>query len=179
MKPLLSLSRAIDDLNRAFGWIADALVLLACFISAGNAVSRYLFSASSNAWLEIQWYMFSGIFLLGAAYTLKKNEHVRVDIIYSAVGPRTRLYIDIFGIVLFLMPAMLFMAYSSWFFFYDSFLYDETSQNAGGIVRWPVKILMPIGFLSVALQGISELIKRVAALQGLIDLEVDYERPVQ
>ena len=179
MKGFLALSRAIDDLNRGFGWIADALVLLACLISAGNAVSRYLFNISSNAWLEIQWYMFSGIFLLGAAYTLKKNEHVRVDILYSAVGPRGRLYIDIFGILFFLLPSMLFLAWSSWHFFYSSFIFSEGSSNAGGLLRWPVKILMPVGFLSVALQGISELIKRIAALRSLISVDTEYEKPVQ
>ena len=179
MKSLLRFSEAVDKLNRGFGEIANWLVLLACLISAGNATSRYLFSASSNAWLEIQWYMFSGMFLLGASYTLKVNEHVRVDLVYANVSDRTRLWIDLLGIIFFLLPATVILAYMTWPCFLDSFYRGETSANAGGLIRWPVKILLPIGFFLLTLQGLSELIKRVAALKGLLKLDTKYEAPQQ
>jgi TRAP-type mannitol/chloroaromatic compound transport system permease small subunit len=179
MGALLAISRSIDYVNKQFGHLAAWLVLLAALISAGNAMSRYAISASSNAWLEIQWYLFSGMFLLGASYTLKINEHVRVDIVYAAVGHRTRLWIDTLGMVFFLFPAMVLLAWLSWPFFLDSWTRGEMSSNAGGLTRWPVKLLMPIGFALVALQGISELIKRVAALVGHTDFETGYERPLQ
>jgi TRAP-type mannitol/chloroaromatic compound transport system permease small subunit len=176
---LLRFSRVVDAVNERFGWIANWLVLLACFISAGNAASRYAFSMSSNAWLEIQWYMFSGMFLLGASYTLKVNEHVRVDLIYANVSDRTRLWIDVFGLILFLLPATIMLAWMTWPFFYESWIRDEMSGNAGGLIRWPVKLLLPIGFALLSLQGLSELIKRIAALRGLIRLETKYEAPQQ
>jgi TRAP-type mannitol/chloroaromatic compound transport system permease small subunit len=179
MNALLAFSRAVDWLNEKFGIIADYLVLLACFISAGNATSRYLISLSSNAWLEVQWYMFSGMFLLGASYTLKKNEHVRVDLIYANVSDRGRLYIDIGGLIVFLLPAMAMLVIMTWPFFLDSWVRNETSGNAGGLTRWPVKILMPVGFALITLQGLSELIKRFAALRGLITIETKYEKPQQ
>jgi TRAP-type mannitol/chloroaromatic compound transport system permease small subunit len=179
MSALLVLSRGIDAFNKVFGQLAEWLVLVAALISAGNAAARYLFNASSNAWLEIQWYMFSGMFLLGAAYTLKHNEHVRVDLIYSSVSDRARLWIDIFGLVFFLLPAMTILAYMGWPFFYDAFERGEISGNAGGLLRWPVKLIMPVGFTLVALQGVSELIKRVAALRGLMVLETKYDKPLQ
>jgi TRAP-type mannitol/chloroaromatic compound transport system permease small subunit len=176
---LLKLSRAIDHVNDRFGVIANWLVLLACLISAGNAASRYLFSASSNAWLEVQWYMFAGMVLLGGPYTLKVNEHVRVDLVYAYVSPRTRLWIDVFGLVFFLLPATIILAKMTWPFFLDAWARDEQSNNAGGLVRWPVKLLMPVGFAFLSAQGISELIKRFAALRGLVELETRYDRPLQ
>ena len=179
MQPLLHLAKAIDELNRRFGQVAAWLVLLAALISAGNAASRYLFNASSNAWLEIQWYMFSGIFLLGAAYTLSQNEHVRVDIVYGNVSDRARLWIDVFGLVFFLLPAMVILAWMGWPFFLDAYLRNETSSNAGGLLRWPVKLLLPLGCGLVALQGVSELIKRIAALRGIVRVETRYEKPLQ
>jgi len=179
MDSLLAFSRTIDWLNEKFGIVADYLVLIACFISAGNATSRYLINLSSNAWLEVQWYMFSGMFLLGASYTLKKNEHVRVDLVYANVSERMRLYIDIGGLVLFLLPAMTMLILMTWPFFLDSWFRNETSANAGGLIRWPVKILMPVGFALITLQGLSELIKRFAALQGRITIETKYEKPQQ
>lgn len=179
MGALLAFSRGVDWLNAKFGIVADWLVLLACLISAGNATSRYLISLSSNAWLEVQWYMFSGMFLLGASYTLKMNEHVRVDLVYANVSDRGRLYIDVFGLVFFLLPAMAMLAWMTWPFFLDSWVRNEISANAGGLIRWPAKILMPIGFLLVTLQGLSEIVKRVAALQGLIQLETKYDKPLQ
>jgi TRAP-type mannitol/chloroaromatic compound transport system permease small subunit len=176
---LLRFSRVIDSINERFGRLANWLVLLACLISAGNATSRYAISLSSNAWLEIQWYMFSGMFLLGAAYTLKVNEHVRVDLVYANVSERTRLWIDVFGFIMFLLPATIMLALMTWPFFYESWIRGEMSGNAGGLIRWPVKLLMPVGFFMLSLQGVSELIKRIAALKGLIRLDTRYEAPQQ
>ena len=179
MSVLLGLSRAIDWVNAQFGVIANWLVLLACLISAGNAASRYLFSVSSNGWLEIQWYMFGGMVLLGAPYTLKMNEHVRVDLIYGMVSERTRIWIDIIGGFLFLLPICVILTYFTWPWFVESWTINEASSNAGGLVRWPVKLLLPVGFALMALQGISEIIKRIAALEHVIDIEFKYEKPLQ
>jgi TRAP-type mannitol/chloroaromatic compound transport system permease small subunit len=179
VNPLLGLSRAIDALNEKFGWIADWLVLLSCLISAANAFSRYAFAISSNAWLEIQWYMFGALVMLGASYTLKRNEHVRVDILYANVSTRTQIKIDIFGCILFLLPATIIMAYLSWPVFHNSWAQGEVSANAGGLIRWPIKIFLPIGFALLTLQGISELIKRIAMLTGHMQADLHYERPLQ
>ena len=179
MNPLLALSRWIDALNEKFGWVADWLVLLSCLISAGNAFSRYAFGISSNAWLEIQWYMFAAVVMLGASYTLKKNEHVRVDIVYANVSTRRQIGIDIFGFVLFMLPATVIMAYLCWPIFHNSWAIGETSSNAGGLIRWPVKLVLPVGFALLSLQGISELIKRIAMLTGHIKADLHYERPLQ
>ena len=179
MRRWLALSRGIDALNEKLGVIADWLVLLSCLISAANAFSRYAFSISSNAWLEIQWYMFGTLVLLGASYTLKKNEHVRVDIVYSNISTRRQIWIDIVGGVLFLLPATLILTYLSWPVFYNSFMQGEISSNAGGLLRWPIKIFLPIGFALLSLQGISELIKRVAILRGDMKADLHYERPLQ
>jgi TRAP-type mannitol/chloroaromatic compound transport system permease small subunit len=179
MNHLLALSRAIDFLNEKLGWIADWLVLLSCLISAGNAFSRYAFGISSNAWLEIQWYMFGALVMLGASYTLKKNEHVRVDIVYSNVSTRRQIGIDIFGFILFMLPATAIMTYLSWPIFHNSWMLGEVSGNAGGLLRWPIKIFLPIGFALLTLQGISELIKRIAMLSGHMKADLHYERPLQ
>ena len=179
MEGLLKLSRAIDYVNDRFGEIANWLVLFACLISAGNAASRYLFSASSNAWLEVQWYMFAGMVLLGGPYTLKLNEHVRVDLVYSALSERARIWIDIIGCLLFLLPICIILTYFTWSWFAESWRIDETSSNAGGLVRWPVKLILPVGFALMALQGISEIIKRIAALEHVIEADFKYEKPLQ
>jgi TRAP-type mannitol/chloroaromatic compound transport system permease small subunit len=179
VKGLLVLSREIDRLNEKFGVIANWLVLLACLISAGNAGSRYLFSASSNAWLEIQWYMFAGMVLLGAPYTLKMNEHVRVDLLYGMVSDRTRIWIDVVGGFLFLLPICVILTYFTWPWFVESWRIGEISSNAGGLIRWPVKLMLPVGFALMALQGISEIIKRIAALEHVIEAEFKYEKPLQ
>lgn len=155
------------------------MVLICCLISAGNAGSRYLFSESSNGWLEIQWYLFAGMVLLGAPYTLKMNEHVRVDLVYGSVSERTRLWIDIVGGLLFLLPICLILTYLTWSWFLVSWTGNEQSQNAGGLVRWPVKLILPLGLALMAAQGISEIIKRIAALEQLIDVEFKYEKPLQ
>ena len=179
LEAFISLSGLIDRVNRAFAIVAAVLVFFSCMISAGNAVSRYALSISSNAWLEIQWQMFAGIFLLGAPYVLKLNEHVRVDIIYGGRSDRTKLWIDVFGIIFFLFPATALMAYMGYGFFETSFLRGEMSSNAGGLPLWPVKAILPLGFALLFLQGISELIKRIAALQGDATMAVVYEKPLQ
>lgn len=179
MVHLLKLATVIDRINRFFAHIAAALVLLACLISAGNAISRYLFSLSSNAFLEIQWQMFAGIFLLGAPYVLKLNEHVRVDLFYGSASPRRKLWIDVFGFIIFFFPATITMMLMAWPFFMDSFNAGEQSSNAGGLPLWPVKFVLPFGFLLLTLQGFAELVRRVAALRGTIELNINYEKPLQ
>jgi TRAP-type mannitol/chloroaromatic compound transport system permease small subunit len=179
LRGLLKLSDWIDRLNEKFGVVANWLVLLACVISAGNAVSRYLFSESSNGWLEVQWYMFAGMVLLGGPYTLKMNEHVRVDLVYGMVSERTRIWIDIVCGVLFLMPICVILIYFTWPWFVESWRLGEESSNAGGLIRWPVKLVLPVGFALMLLQGISELIKRVAALEHVIEADFKYEKPLQ
>ena len=175
----LGISAAIDRLTKAFGWIASWLVLFSALISAGNAASRYLFNLSSNAWLEIQWQMFAGIFMLSAAHVLKVNEHVRVDLLYGSASPRRKLWIDVIGIPLFLFPSVLVIGYFSWSFFLASYAIGETSSNAGGLPVWPVKFLLPLGLALVFLQGVSELIKRISGLLGHADETIEYERPLQ
>jgi TRAP-type mannitol/chloroaromatic compound transport system permease small subunit len=179
MEGLLRLSRIIDAINDRFGVIANWLVLIACLISAGNAASRYLFNASSNAWLEVQWYMFAGMVLLGGPHTLKRNEHVRVDLIYSSLSERTRIWIDIICGLLFLLPICVILVYFTWPWFTESWRINETSSNAGGLIRWPVKLVLPVGFSLMALQGVSELIKRVEALIRHHRLQYEYEKPLQ
>ena len=179
MPLLLRFSRAVDALNARFGAVADWCVLLAALLSAANAFSRYLFSYSSNGFLEAQWYMFGALVMLGAPYTLKVNEHVRVDVVYSAISPRARLIVDIVGIILFLLPAMIFLAYLTWWQFSVAFEQGERSSQYGGLIRWPVKLVLPVGFALLALQGLSELIKRFAALAGMRVAQPEYERPVQ
>jgi TRAP-type mannitol/chloroaromatic compound transport system permease small subunit len=179
VRGLLTFSRGIDWFNEKFGYIANWLVLLSCLISAGNAASRYLFAESSNAWLEIQWYMFAGMVLLGAPYTLKMNEHVRVDLFYGIASERARIWIDIVGGFLFLLPICIILIYFTWPWFVESWRINEISSNAGGLIRWPVKLLLPLGFALMALQGISEIIKRIAALEHIIDADFKYEKPLQ
>ena len=179
MNSLLALSRAIDAVNQRLSYVADWLVLLSCLISAGNAFSRYAFSVSSNAWLEIQWYMFGALVMLGASYTLKRNEHVRVDIVYTNLSTRGQITVDIVGGLLFLLPATLILTYLSWPIFHNSWAEGEISSNAGGLVRWPIKIFLPLGFALLSLQGISELIKRFAMLSGHMKADLHYERPLQ
>jgi TRAP-type mannitol/chloroaromatic compound transport system permease small subunit len=182
MRALLAYSRAIDRISAGIGVIAYWMVLITCVISAGNAVVRYAISYSSNAWLEVQWYLFAGVVLLGASITLQRNEHVRVDLVYGNLSERARLWVDVFGIIVFLMPAMLLMTWMTWPFFTDSFLRNEGSPNAGGLIRWPIKLLLPVGFLLLCLQGLSELVKRIALLRGIVpeaDVVTEYSRPDQ
>ena len=179
MGVLLRFSRAIDAFNGKFGVVANWLVLIACLVSAGNAFSRYLFNASSNGWLEIQWYMFAAMVMFGAPYTLKMNEHVRVDLVYGMISERARLWIDIVCGFLFLLPFCVIMIYFTWPWFVESWQISETSSNSGGLIRWPVKLMLPVGFAMMALQGLSEIIKRIAALEHVIDEEFKYEKPLQ
>ncbi len=166
MNGLLLLSRLIDALNERVGRFAYWLVLVVALVSAGNAVVRYGFGESSNAWLEIQWYLFAGIFLLGAGYTLKHNGHVRIDVIYGRLSPRAQAVIDLIGGVLFLLPVTLLIMWLSWTGFADSYAIGEGSPDAGGLLRWPAKLMIPVGFGLLALQGVSEIIKRIAFLAG-------------
>jgi TRAP-type mannitol/chloroaromatic compound transport system permease small subunit len=182
MGGLLAFSRAVDRMNQFFGKIADWTVLLSCAISAGNAFVRYGISYSSNAWLEVQWYLFAATVMLGASYTLFRNEHVRVDLVYGNLGERARLWVDVFGFIFFMLPAVILLTWMTWPFFVDSFIRGEGSPNAGGLLRWPVKLLMPVGFFLLVLQGFSELIKRIALLRGIrpdAEVVVEYHRPEQ
>ncbi|MUZ75704.1 TRAP transporter small permease subunit [Agrobacterium vitis] len=179
MGVLLAWGRAIDALSAGVGRVAEYLVMLCCLISAGNAIIRYLFNISSNGWLEIQWYLFAYVVVLGASHTLRKNGHVRVDLIYGSVSERKRLWIDLIGLVLFLLPGCIFLTWLCWPFFWLSYQQGEMSANAGGLIRWPVKLILVAGFGLLTLQGLSELIKRIAALTGRIDIDVSYEKPLQ
>lgn len=169
MNFLLKLSGGIDTLNEQVGKATTWLVLIVALLSAANAVVRYAFNYSSNAFLEIQWYLFAAIFLLCAGYTLKNNEHVRIDVITGRFSPKVQAWIDILGTLFFLLPMVLLVLWLSIPLVKESFMINEISANAGGLIRWPVKALLPIGFALLALQGISEFIKRVAFLRGLID----------
>lgn len=166
MHALLRFSALIDALSERVGKAATWLVLVVVLISAGNALSRYALSLSSNAWLEIQWYLFSGIFLLCAAYVLKKNEHIRIDVIAGRLSDRAQNWIDVFGILVFLLPMALIIGYLSWPVFMNAWNSGEGSPSPGGLIRWPVRMLVPIGFALLILQAVSELIKRVAFLTG-------------
>lgn len=166
MKGLLTLARWIDALNERVGRITIWLVLAATLISAGNALARYVLSDSSNAWLEIQWYLFGAILLLGAGYTLKHNGHVRIDIFYARMSARGQAWIDLFGGLFFLLPLAVLMAWLAWPMFLESWQTLEHSPDSGGLLRWPVKLLLPLGFALLALQGIAEIIKRIGVLSG-------------
>ncbi|SNS72210.1 TRAP-type mannitol/chloroaromatic compound transport system, small permease component [Noviherbaspirillum humi] len=169
MSFLLSLSKFIDALNEKVGSLVSWALLAAVLICTGNAFVRYLLNTSSNAWLEIQWYLFSAIFLLATSYTLKRNEHVRIDVIAGRFSKRTQVWIDIFGFLVFLLPITLIILYYAIPYAWISFQAQEVSSNAGGLIVWPAKFLIPAGFMLLVLQGISELIKRIAFLQGKID----------
>ena len=169
MSSLLSFSRFIDALNEKIGLAISWALLAAVLICSGNALVRYLMNTSSNAWLEIQWYLFGAIFLLASSYTLKRNEHVRIDVIVGRFPKRTQVWVDIFGFVFFLLPATLLILYFAVPFAMESIRNQEGSSNAGGLILWPAKALIPLGFLLLTLQGISELIKRIGFLMGLVD----------
>ena len=177
MKILLGLAQLIDALNERVGRITIWLVLVATLISAGNALSRYVLSDSSNAWLEIQWYLFGAIFLLGAGYTLKHNGHVRIDILYGRLGKRGQAWIDLLGGLFFLLPLAILMAWLAWPIFLDSWRTMEHSSDSGGLLRWPVKLLLPLGFGLLALQGVAEIIKRIGVLSGRYEMPV--EKPTE
>ena len=166
MSPLLSLSRAIDAFSSLIGKLAMWMILATTLISAGNAIVRKLFNTSSNGLLEIQWYLFAAVFLLGSGYAFLKNAHVRIDFVSSKFSARGRNWVDVFGIVLFLFPLCYMMVTLGWPVFHNAWVSGEMSSNAGGLVRWPVYGLIPLGFVVLALQALSELIKRIAFLTG-------------
>lgn len=168
MAPLLSLSRLIDRMNERIGHAFYWLILLMVVISAANAVVRKAFNYSSNGLLEIQWYLFSAIFLFLAGYTLLRNEHVRIDVIAGRLSKKAQTWIDILGTLFFLLPMAVLVMWLSWPVFVDAFQRNEVSTNAGGLIIWPARLMVPIGFALLVLQGISELIKRVAFLRGMI-----------
>jgi TRAP-type mannitol/chloroaromatic compound transport system permease small subunit len=176
---LLKFSLAIDWVNERIGRVASVAVLLTALISAGNAFVRYVLDISSNGWLEIQWYLFAGIVMLGAPVVLKMNEHVRVDLIYGKLKGNKPVYIDLFGLVFFLLPVMLLMMYLSWPLLVKMYVMNEMSNNAGGLVRWPAMLMLPLGFAMMCLQGFSEIVKRIAYLRGIFQMDTHYEKPVQ
>jgi len=176
---LLKFALGVDRISEQFGHVAAFGVLAAALISAGNAFIRYGFDVSSNGWLEIQWYLFAATVMLGAPLVLKLNEHVRVDLFYGKLKNKGPVYVDLMGLVLFLLPVMLTLTWLSFPLFLKMFLTNEMSSNAGGLIRWPAMLLLPLGFAWMFLQGLSEIIKRVAYLQGKFEMNTQYEKPVQ
>ncbi len=168
MNLFISLSRGIDAINTWIGRASGWLLLVAVLISGVNAVVRKVFSVSSNAWLDAQWYLFGAVFMLCASYTLIKDGHVRIDLVASKLSPRARSVIELLGHLLFLLPFTLLMVYESWPFALESMLAGEDSSNAGGLLVWPAKMIILVGFLMLFLQGVSELIKRVAIMKGIL-----------
>lgn len=169
MNPLLKLARAIDAFSERIGRAVSWLVLVAVLISTVNALVRYAFNYSSNAFLEMQWYLFAAVFLLGASWTLKRNEHIRIDVVVGRFSPRVHAWIDIFGGLFFLLPLCLVVLYDSIPFALEAWRSGEMSSNAGGLIVWPAKLLIPLGFALLALQGLAEIVKRIAFLAGAID----------
>jgi TRAP-type mannitol/chloroaromatic compound transport system permease small subunit len=175
MSALLGLSRVVDGFNELIGKFIRWLVLAAVLISAGNAIMRKAFNIGSNAYLEVQWYLFAGVFMLGAGYAFLRNAHVRIDFISSKLSKRANAIIDILGIVVFVIPLCLILITLSWPFFVNAWNTGEMSSNAGGLIRWPVYLLVPVGFSILLLQSLSELIKRIAFLRGLIAEPISVE----
>jgi TRAP-type mannitol/chloroaromatic compound transport system permease small subunit len=166
MTPLLGISRLIDTITEAIGKSVSWLILIAVLVSAGNAIIRKTFNMSSNAWLEAQWYLFGGAFMLAAAYTLRQNEHIRIDVVYGAFSRRVQHWIDLLGHCLFLMPFVALMIYYLVPYVLMSYHNGEVSSSAGGLILWPAKGILLAGFLLLALQGVSEIIKKIAIMRG-------------
>lgn len=179
MRRLLQFSDSVDAMSEQIGQALKWLVLLSSMISAGTALVRYGLHTGSNAWLEIQWYMFGAMFLLGAGYAVKHNEHVRVDIFFSKMSPRTQAWVDVVGGILFLMPTAIIIAWMAVPMVVNSYRISEYSNDPGGLLRWPIKICIPIGFALLAVQGIADIIKKTAIARGLRAPDKLYERPVQ
>lgn len=179
MSGLLKFALGMDWVSEKFGKLASWTVLFAALISAANAFVRYGFDWSSNSFIEIQWYLFAYMVMVGAPIVLKLNEHVRVDLIYGKLKGNRPVYVDLFGLVFFLMPVMTMMAWLSWPYFLRTFVSGEMSQNAGGLIRWPAVLALPLGFALMWLQGLAEIIKRVAYLSGHYDMDTHYEKPLQ
>lgn len=174
MKTLLGFSRIVDYLTEIIGKSVSWLILVAVLVSAGNAIVRKVFNTSSNAWLEAQWYLFGAAFMLAAAYTLRQNEHIRIDIVYGSLSRRVQHWIDLLGHCLFLMPFVLLMVYDLVPYVRTSFMSGEVSSSAGGLIIWPGKALLLAGFFLLALQGISEIIKKIAVMRGDMDDPTPY-----
>ena len=168
MKPLLAFSRAVDFVNEHIGRFVYWAILIMVLVSSGNATSRYALNMASNAWLELQWYLFALVFLLCAGYTLLHNEHIRIDVISSHLSRRAQVWIDVFGLIVFLLPMSVLIMWLSWPIFMNAWTSGEISGSAGGLIRWPARLMVPVGFFLLSAQGVSELIKRIAFLQGLI-----------
>jgi TRAP-type mannitol/chloroaromatic compound transport system permease small subunit len=179
MNGLLAASRGIDSMTDRFAVVAKWAVFASCLISALNALVRYVANYSSNAFLEIQWYLFAACVMLGAAQVLRVNEHVRVDVLYGRGSGRTQALIDLVGLVFFLLPSMLILIYFSWPLFMKMYQSGEVSSNAGGLIRWPAMLMLPVGFALLFAQGVSEAIKRVAWLTHQYEGDFHYERPLQ
>jgi TRAP-type mannitol/chloroaromatic compound transport system permease small subunit len=166
MRPHLAASRAVDQLSRIVAWLASGCILVAVLVSTGNAIGRKFFHLGSNGLLELQWYLFGAVFLLCAGYTLLNNEHVRVDVLYARYSKRTQLKVEIFGLLFFMLPVTVLVTCLSWGPFVEAWNSGEMSSNAGGLIRWPAKLLIPVGFALLLLQGLSELIKRIHELRN-------------
>ena len=179
MKLLLLGAEWFDRLNSRLGDVAGWAVMASCFISCANAFVRFGFSISSNAWLEIQWYLFAVCVMLGASLVLRVNEHVRVDIFYGKLSPRGKVYIDLFGLIFFLLPLMGLMFDLSLPLFSRMYESGEMSSNAGGLIRWPAMLMLPLGFALLFIQGFFEIVKRIAWLRGEYEMNLVYERPLQ
>jgi len=179
MNFLLKLALAWDWLTARLGKLAAWTVLLAALISSGNAFVRYGLDMSSNGWLEIQWYLFAATVMLGAPVVLNLNEHVRVDILYGRLKGHGKVYVDLFGLVFFLLPVMGILTWLCWPLFFSMYQSGEVSGNAGGLIRWPVVLLLPLGFALMFVQGLSEVIKRVCYLRGSFQMDLHYEKPAQ
>ena len=179
MSGLLKLALGMDWISDKFGKLASWAVLFAAMICAANAFVRYGFDWSSNSFIEIQWYLFAYIVMVGAPIVLKLNEHVRVDLIYGKLKGNGPVYVDLFGLVVFLLPVISLLMYLSWSYFMNTLMSGEMSQNAGGLIRWPVVLALPLGFGMMVLQGLSEIVKRVAYLQGKFQMDTHYENPLQ
>ena len=179
MSALLKLALLVDWISERIGRLASVAVLATALISAGNAFVRYLLDISSNGWLEIQWYLFAGVVMLGAPVVLKLNEHVRVDLIYGKLKGKGPVYVDLFGLIFFLLPVMVLLAYLSWPLLVKMYVTNEMSSNAGGLIRWPAMATLPLGFALMVLQGLSEIVKRVYYLRGQFQMDTHYEAPVQ
>ncbi|WP_208511215.1 TRAP transporter small permease subunit [Variovorax paradoxus] len=179
MSAFLKFAAGMDWISEKFGKFAGYTVLAASLISAANALVRYGFDFSNNAFLEIQWYLFAATVMLGAPVVLRFNEHVRVDIIYGKLKGNGPVYVDLFGLIFFLLPVMGMFTYLTWPYFWNTWVTGEMSGNIGGLVRWPAALLMPVGFAAMFLQGVAEIVKRIAYLRGLIEMNTHYEKPVQ
>lgn len=179
LHPLLKLLHLIDWITDKLGRLAAIAVISAALISAGNAFVRYGLDITSNGWLEIQWYLFAATVMLGGPLVLKLNEHVRVDLIYGKLRGNGPVYVDLFGLLVFLLPLCGLMVYLSWPLFMKMYLSGEMSSNSGGLIRWPAMLMLPLGFALMFVQGVAEVLKRLLYLAGAIKLDLHYEKPVQ